>query len=259
VVHSYSFAQLLPANVFALVIVFCRMSGAIAFLPGFGDAYVPVRVRAVLAVFITFVVTPIVADGLPAEPTTIASLATLIFGEVFIGTFIGLIARILLGSLETAGAIIATQTSLASAITFNPGAQQPETLPAGMLGALALVLIFALNLHHMLLVGIVDSYQTFPAGVAPPFDDLSQAMVRLASRGFVISLQVAAPYIILGTLFYLSLGLIGRIMPQLQIFYIGLPLQIMGGLTMLALTVSTAVLWFIGTFENVLTNFTRGP
>jgi flagellar biosynthetic protein FliR len=254
--HSYPLEQLLPANVFALLLVATRMAGAISFLPGFGDAYVTVRIRVVLAVAITIVVTPVLADRLPAEPKDLAELSGLIASEAFIGSFIGIVTRVLLGSLETAGAIIATQSSLASAITFDPGSQRNETLPASLMGALALVLIFALNIHHVLLTGLVDSYQAFPAGAAPPFDDLSQAMIRLVAQGFVIALEISAPYIILGSLFYLSLGLIGRIMPQLQIFYIGLPLQIMGGLTMLMVTISAAVLWFLGTFEEVLRNFT---
>jgi flagellar biosynthetic protein FliR len=254
--HNYTIEQLLPANVFALLLVATRMAGALTFLPGFGDAYVPVRIRAVLAFGITIVVTPVLAARLPPEPKDFADLSALIVTEAFIGGFIGLVARVLLASLETAGAIIATQSSLASAITFDPGSQRNETLPASLMGVMALVLIFALNLHHVLLTGLVESYEAFPAGAMPPFDDMSQAMVRLVAEGFVIALEISAPYIVLGTLFYLSLGLMGRIMPQLQIFYIGLPLQIMGGLTMLMVTISAAVLWFLGTFEELLRNIT---
>jgi len=254
--HSYPIEQLLPANVFALLLVLTRMAGAITFLPGFGDAYVTVRIRAALAFTLALLVTPVVADKLPAEPHDMAAMSAMVMTEAFVGSFIGLVSRVLLGSLETAGAIIATQTSLASAITFDPGSQRNETLPASLMGALALVLIFAMNLHHMLLTGLVDSYQVFPAGGPPPLDDMSHAMIRLVAQGFVISLEIAAPYIILGTLFYLALGLVGRIMPQLQIFYIGLPLQIMGGLVMLMVTMSAAVLWFLGIFAEILKNFT---
>jgi flagellar biosynthetic protein FliR len=107
----------------------------------------------------------------------------------------------------------------------------------------------------LLLTGLVDSYQSFPAGEVPPLDDLSQAMVRLVSLGFVISIEIAAPYVILGTLFYVGLGLIGRLMPQLQVFYVALPLQIFGGLAMLMFTISAVMLWFLGTFEQVYRNF----
>jgi flagellar biosynthetic protein FliR len=253
--HNYALEQLLPANVFALVLVLSRIAGAITFLPGFGDSYVSVRMRVVLAATMTLVVTPVLADRLPAEPKDIATLSALIVTEAFIGSFLGIIARILLASLETAGAVIAMQSSLANAITFDPGSQRSETLPASLMGALALVLIFALDIHHLLLTGLVDSYQSFPAGEIPPLDDLSQAMIRLVSLGFVISIEIAAPYVILGTLFYVGLGLIGRLMPQLQVFYVALPLQIFGGLAMLMFTISAVMLWFLGTFEQVYRNF----
>ena len=149
--HSYPIEQLLPANVFALLLVLTRMAGAITFLPGFGDAYVPVRIRAALAITLTIIVAPVVADKLPAEPMVFAAMSGMVVTEAFIGGFIGLVSRVLLGSLETAGAIIATQSSLASAITFDPGSQRNETLPASLMGALALVLIFALNLQFGIL------------------------------------------------------------------------------------------------------------
>src|SRR5271156_6964491 len=98
--HSYPLEQLLPANVFALLLVASRIAGAISFLPGFGDAYVPVRVRAALAFAIPIVVTPILADHLPAEPKDFAAMEALVAGEAFIGSFIGLVARVLLASLE---------------------------------------------------------------------------------------------------------------------------------------------------------------
>jgi flagellar biosynthetic protein FliR len=185
--------------------------------------------------------------------------AALVFDEAFVGSFIGMVARVLLAALETAGTVIAMQSSLSSAITFDPGAAHPETLPAGMFGALAVALLFVTDLHAMLLRAVVDSYQAFPAGAVPPFDDMSRAIAQLVSRSFLISVEMAAPYLVLGTVFYVVLGLIGRIMPQLQVFYVGLPLQVMGGLVMLALTVTASMLWFLGTFDDVLTSFTRLP
>ena len=141
------------------------------------------------------------------------------------------------------------QSSLANALVFDPGAAQPQTLPAGMFGLLSVVLIFVTGSYGFLLKAIVDSYAAFPAGALPPFDDMSQAIVHLASRSFQISVELAAPFLIIGTLFYILLGLIARIMPQLQVFYIALPLQLIGGLSMLALLVSGSMLWFLGEFR----------
>ncbi len=254
---TYALPQLLPANVFVPMLILCRAGAAIGFMPGIGDTYVPVRVRLVLAVAMAFVLSPVLADRLPPMPENPMMLAALISAELMIGAFLGLFARTLLASLETAGGVIAQQASLSSAIVFNPGALQGQTLPAGLLGALGLVLLFSTDLHHLILSAVVDSYMAFPAGAMPPMGDLTDAMVRLVSRGFTIGMQISAPYLILGTIFYVVLGLLGRVMPQIQIFYVALPLQILGGIAMLAVTIPASILWFMGMFDAVFSSFTR--
>jgi len=249
---SYALKDLLPANIFAVLLVMCRVGAAITWLPGFGASYVPSRVKIVLALFIALFVTPVLADSLQPSPKNLAGLVSLMVIELVVGSFIGLYANLLVLALEAAGGIIAMQSSLASAIVFNPGEQKQETLPASLFGTLVIVMIFAVNLHHMLLEAVVQSYEAFPAGSVLPMGDLAQAMVRIVSIGFQISIQIAAPYIIVGTVFYVALGLIGRVMPQLQIFYVGLPLQILGGLSMLLITIPTSMLWFLGTFQNLI-------
>jgi flagellar biosynthetic protein FliR len=243
--------DLLPANVFALLIVFCRVGAAVMWMPGFGNSFVPVRTKLIVSLLLAVVVTPVLADALPALPRDALELTGVVVIELVIGSFFGLYANLLVAALETAGGIIAMQSSLASAIVFNPGEQKSETLPAALLAALAMVLIFSTDLHHMLLAVVVDSYNRFPAGTPLPMADLADAIARLVSRGFTIAIQVAAPYIVLGTLFHVALGLVGRIMPQLQIFYVGLPLQVLGGLAMLMVTIPASMIWFLGVFESM--------
>ena len=256
---TYSLEQLVPAVVWTFFLVFCRMAAAVGFLPGFGDAYVNVRARLVVAAAISAAVTPVIqADyGVPAEPQNVLRMFALMFDEIFIGSFLGLMARVLLASLETGGAIIAMQTSLASAITFNPGQTSPETLPASLLSAMAVVLIFVTGIDHILIRSIVDSYAAFPAGGVPPFADLSNAMAHLVARGFLISVELAAPFLIIGTVFHVAQGLISKIMPQLQVFYIGLPLQVLGGLVIIGLTLPPLLYWFLGQYVDVLTSITH--
>ncbi|HEV2674226.1 MAG TPA: flagellar biosynthetic protein FliR [Aliidongia sp.] len=256
---TYQLEQLVPSVLWTFFLVFCRLAAAIGFMPGFGDAYVNVRSRLVLAASISIAVTPVIqADyGIPAEPQNLFRMFALMFDEIFIGSFLGLMARVLLASLETGGAIIAMQTSLASAITFNPGQTSPETLPASLLSAMAVVVIFATGIDHVLIRSIVDSYAAFPAGALPPFADMSQAMVRLVSRGFLISVELAAPFLVVGTVFHVAQGLISKIMPQLQVFYIGLPLQVMGGLVLIGLTLPPLLYWFLAQYVDVLTSITQ--
>jgi flagellar biosynthetic protein FliR len=255
---SHALVQLLPANVFAILVVFCRIGAAVMWLPGFGNGYVPVRSRVMVGLLTAIVVTPVLAPSLPPMPSGVASLTGIIGLELIIGSFLGAYANLLVSALEMAGGVIAMQSSLASAIVFNPGEQKSETLPAAMLAALAVVAIFATDLHHMMLAVIVDSYTRFPAGTPLPMSDLADAMARIVSTGFLIAMQIAAPYVILGTLFHATLGLIGRIMPQLQIFYVGLPLQILGGLALLLLTIPPSIIWFLARFEALYSGLTRG-
>jgi flagellar biosynthetic protein FliR len=254
---QHALVQLLPANIFAVLLVFCRIGAAVMWLPGFGNSYVPVRTKVMLSALTAFAVTPVLADSLPPLPPDVARLTGLIVLELVIGSFFGAYANLLVSALEMAGGIIAMQSSLASAIVFNPGEEKSETLPAAMLAALAVVMIFATDLHHMMLAVIVDSYERFPAGTALPMGDLADAMARIVSKGFAISMQIAGPYVVLGTLFHFTLGLIGRIMPQLQIFYLGLPLQILGGLALLLVTIPPSMLWFLSRYESLFTEITR--
>jgi flagellar biosynthetic protein FliR len=253
----HALADLLPANIFAVLLVFCRVGAAIVWLPGFGNSYVPVRTKLLVSALIAFVATPVLSEGLPALPHGTAALTAMVVIELVVGSFFGLYANLLVSALEMAGGIIAMQSSLASALVFNPGEQKQETLPAAMLAALAVVLIFATDLHHMLLAVVLDSYHQFPAGVPVPMSDMADAMGRIVGRGFSISMQIAAPYIVLGTLFHVALGLVGRIMPQLQVFYLGLPLQILGGLAMLLITIPASIVWFLGQFESLYTGLSH--
>jgi flagellar biosynthetic protein FliR len=254
---SRALLDLLPANLFALLLVFCRVGAALQWLPGFGAAYIPIRVRIVLGVLISIVTVPVLASSLPAMPAQISQAVALVILELVIGTFFGLYGNLLVAALQTAGGIIAMQSSLASALVFNPGEEKQETLPAALFGALAVVMIFATDLHHVMLATVIDSYRSFPAGAPLPIGDMADTLARLTERGFEIAIRLAAPYLLLGTLFYLALGLIGRVMPQLQIFYVGLPLQVLGGLGMLLLTIPVSMLWFLGVYQNMFADLAR--
>jgi flagellar biosynthetic protein FliR len=253
-VTSYALTQLLPANIFVILLVMCRVGAALTLLPGFSATYVPMQFKALLTVLLGALVAPTLANDMPPMPTEVRGLVGMIGIELLVGAFIGLYVNLLMSALDIAGTVIAMQSSLTSAIVFNPGEMKQETLPASLLSTTATVLIFVTNMHYLFIGSIVDSYHRFPAGGALPMEDLSDAIARIVSQGFMISIQLAAPYIVLGTTFYVALGLIGRVMPQLQIFYVGLPLQVFGGLAMLLITVPAGLLWFLGKLQESVTN-----
>lgn len=241
--------QFLSAGLFAYMLVFARIGAAITLLPGFGEAYVSPRIRLSVALVIALVVTPLVAGQLPQLPGSVWSMFLLIFAEVVIGLLFGSIARLLVTGLQTAGMIIAFQTSLASALINDPASAQQGSIIGNFFIAMGVLLIFMTDMHHMLLGGLVDSYSLFTPGVMPPAGDMAEMITRVIAASFNTAMQISAPYIVIGLVFYLGLGLLARLMPQVQVFFIAIPVQLALGFLVMAMTLSAGMIWFLGAFE----------
>ena len=239
-------AQFLPANAFAALLIFARIGSAMMLLPGFGEAYVLQRYRLLLAVGISLLLLPILSPLLPAMPSSPATLVVMLGGEIAIGIFIGTLARMLLAALEMAGQFVSLQTGLSNAVIFNPMQAQQSPIPSALYSALGVLLIFLTNLHYVMLRGLVDSYMIFAPGKLPPLDDMSQTIAHAVAGSFQLAVEMAAPFIALGTVFFVAIGLIGRLVPQLQVMFVSQPLQIMGGLLLFALVLSAGMGWFLG-------------
>jgi flagellar biosynthetic protein FliR len=241
-------AQFLPANAFAVLLVFSRVGSALMLLPGFGDLYVPQRWRLLLAMALSLILAAVLAPGLPALPRDPAQLTYLLFSETIVGLFLGTIARLLLVALETAGSIVSMQLGLSSAQVFNPTLQQTTALTGTLMVTLGVLIIFLTDTHHLMLRAVVDSYDLFRPGRLPAVEDLSQAVTRVVAVSFRLGLELAAPFVVAGTIFFAAMGLLARLMPQLQVFFIVVPLQIAGGLALFGLTLAAVMHWFLDDF-----------
>ena len=247
--------QFLSAGLFSYMLVFARIGSAITLLPGFGEAYVPQRVRLGLALMLSLIVTPMVGDRMPAMPASMWALLLLVGTEVVIGLLFGTVARLLLLGLQTAGMIVAFQTSLASAIINDPASAQQGSIIGNFFVAMGVLLIFITNMHHMLLAGLVDSYSLFSPGALPPAGDMAELVTRIVAVSFDTAMQISAPYIVVGLVFYLGLGLLARLMPQVQVFFIAIPLQIILSFLVMMLTFSAAMMWFMDRFDATMGGF----
>lgn len=246
---------LLPAEVFAVLLVFVRIGSAIMLLPGYGEPYVSPRIRLPIALFVALLVGPLVAARLPAMPQSAILLLLLVLGEFLIGVFFGTIARIFLAALTTAGMLIAYMSTMANALTHDPSAAQQGSIVGAFLTVVVLLTIFSLNLHHTMLIAVVDSYQLFAPGQIPPIGDFSDLMARVVARTFLLSFQIAAPFVGAGLIFFLGLGLLGRLMPQMQVFFVAMPLQIAIGIMVLIAVLPAIISWFVISFEEALFPF----
>jgi len=240
--------QILPANIFAAALVFARLGSALMLLPGIGEVYVSPRLRLVLALGITLVATPVVGPSLPRLPAGTLQLMLMLGGEIAVGLFLGTIARILLASVEVAGTVISVNLGLSAALVFNPMLQQQESITSAFYSVAGVLIIFLADLHHPMLRALVSSYGVFQPGVFLQWGDFSDAVARAVTESFKIGVEMAAPFMIIGTIFYVAVGMISRLTPQLQILFVIQPLQIVAGLFAFGLLLATGMQWFIERF-----------
>lgn len=250
--------QALSLNLFAFFMVFARVGAVIMVLPGFGDSYVSPRIRLLIALTIAFVLTPVVGGTIPPIPAAPIGLAVLMVSEIFIGLFIGGASRIILSALQVAGTIIGYQISLANAFVFDPASAQQGALAGAILSVTALTLIFVTNLHHVMLMGVAGSYELFVPGTMPPVNEMADFIARMVSRSFVLAMQISAPFIVVGLVLVVGVGLLNRLMPQVQMFFVAMPLQILIGIAILMLTFSAIMLWFLDAYRDGVMSVFQG-
>lgn len=224
----------LSGLVLTYLLVFARVGAMAMLLPAIGEMGVPARVRLVLALAITLALTPQVQAHYPAVvPQTGVALAILIAQEVTAGVLVGAMARIIISALSVAGYLVATQTGLAYAQTIDPTQNTQGAVLGNFLSLLGTTLIFLTNMHHLAIGAIAGSYQLLPPGGALPTGDMAQLVIGLVSSSFALGFQLAAPFLVFGFAVYAGLGVLARLMPQLQIFFLAVPINIACGFLIL--------------------------
>jgi len=243
----------LPAYAATFMLVFARIGTMIMMLPGLGEMSVPRRIRLTLALVLSAVLLPLHRTAYEVDLTTFGPVLTLMGQEIFIGAVLGLTARLMISALQVAGFVIAQQLGLgfASAVDPTQGGQQ-GVLISNFLTMLGVTLIFATDLHHLIIAALNDSYRLFKPGEMPLIGDVAALTTQTIALAFKIGIQLSAPFLIFGLLFNLGLGVLSRLMPQMQVFFVGMPLSILIGLLILFLVLGAVMMVFLNSMETVL-------
>jgi flagellar biosynthetic protein FliR len=223
----------LPALAFAFVLVLARAGAACMLIPGIGEAELPATIRAGFALALTTALLPVLLPQMPALPADIWRGLSMLAAELAAGLFLGWIARLLVLALTMAGQIAAIVAGQASVL--QPDAVLgPQGAALGRLLRLAApVLLLASGLYALPLEALAGSYRVLPAGVLLPAADTAQAAVAAAGACFALAVRLAAPFIIAGIVWNAALAVLGRLAPQLQVYFLAAPAQLLGGLALL--------------------------
>lgn len=243
----------LPGMALTFFLIFARIGAMLMLMPALGESSIPARIRLTSALLLSLLLYPAVSPGVAASSGTFSGLAASLGTEIAIGLAIGFSTRLVISALQVAGATIAMQLSLSFAEGVDPNQGANSAILTNFLTVTAVALIFATDLHHLAIAGIVDSYTLFPPGRIPSTEDFAMMAITTITESFRVALQIAAPFIVFGLIFQLGLGLLSRLMPQIQIFFIAMPASIAVGLLLLALLIVTMMVWWSGHAETAFT------
>jgi flagellar biosynthetic protein FliR len=222
-------------------------------LPALGEQTLPARMRLGFALAFTFVVFPLLSGVIPAMPADLAGIAGLVFHELAVGLIIGAIVRITVMATQVAGSIIAFQVGLSGALAADPTqAGVQSAIFASFLSFLGVTLIFATDLHHLALAAVYDSYMVFSPTDPLMFEDAMQMAIRTVAGAFAVGVQMSAPFIVFGLVFNLGAGILARLMPQLQVYFVLMPANIILGILLFAILLVMMMGWYLSAFEGHL-------
>jgi len=197
----------------------------------------------------------VLSAGAPATPGSVGELAGMVIKEALIGLMIGGVLRLFMASLATAGEIVSLQTTLSFAQTANPSQAQPSTTLGTFLSLIGVVLIMTTDLHHLFISAMVRSYAIFPFHRTAPAGDAATLAIQTVGRSFALGVQLAAPVMVFALIFNIATGLVGRVMPQFQVFFVATPLMVLTSLSVFAISLGAIGMVWVDRYHDLLTVF----
>ena len=251
---------ILPEFALVFMLVFARVGTMMMLLPALGEQVAPQRVRLSFALFVTLLTVPVVRPSFAGMGMNLDLAMRLLVTEILIGITFGLSARFLMSTLQTAGVLISQQIGLSFTMSIDPtGGDLGQAAVIGtFLSLLGISLIFASDLHHIAIYGIIDSYQTLQPGMMPASGDAAQLALTVANSAFVTAVQISAPFLVFGLVFNVGLGILSRMMPQLQVFFLAMPAMILLGAVIFIVVLGLMMEGFLAHVVRVYREFFPG-
>jgi len=228
----------LPGWAFAFALVLSRTGMAVMLLPGLGEAEPPPVVRAGLTLALTVLLVPAVAPLVPAVPEAGFGGAVMVGTELLVGGLLGWLARLPVLALGMAGAVVSYMLGLSSVVQQDPALGGQSAAMSRLFGLVAPVLIFSAGLYALPLTALAGSYTLIPPGSVLPAGALAESFTGALVACFVLAIRLSAPFLLAGLVFQVALGLLARLVPQLQVYTAAMPGQILGGIVLLGVLAS---------------------
>jgi len=244
--------SLLPLLAAAFMLVFARIGAMVMLLPGLGETNIPVRIKLAIALLLTLIILPLHRADYHIDMGSMAALLVLMVYEILIGIVLGATARVTLAALQVSGAVIAQQLGLGFVTSVDPTQGQQGVLIGNFLTLLGITMLFATDSHHLVIAALNDSYSIFSPGELVSSGDVAALATRAFAAAFRLGMQLSAPFLVFGLVFNVGLGVLARLMPQMQVYFVGVPLSIMAGFLIFGVVLTAMMGSFLDYFVAVM-------
>jgi flagellar biosynthetic protein FliR len=201
---------------------------------------------------LTLIIVPLHRTDYHVNTDSLSALLVMFIYEILIGIVLGATARVTLAALQVAGAVIAQQLGLGFVTSVDPTQGQQGVVIGNFLTMLGITMLFATDSHHLVIAALNDSYSIFSPGEVMPSGDVAALATRAFAAAFKIGMQLSAPFLVFGLVFNIGLGVLARLMPQMQVYFVGVPLSILAGFLIFAVVLTAMMGGFLDYFIAVM-------
>ncbi len=228
-----------------VAMVFLRTVTIFFLLPIFGDQAVPARLRIGLGIAFTFFAYPIVSEFLTQKnyliQWNVLSLLIITMRELIFAFALGFAAKLIYFGTSIASHLVGVNMGFQAASMFNPAFNDQESSYSVFKNWIVVVLFLILNVHHVFIEGIIISFASVPIGPTPDVNSFAKTGIGIAQEAFILGLRLAAPLMTVQILVNISMGLLNRSLPALNVFAISFPLSFITTMIILFLSVGSLV------------------
>jgi len=215
----------------AFLFILARVAAFLVAIPLIGGGGVPNAVKALIVLSMTLVLFQTL--HVQPQPLNLATLAFGLVGEVLIGVTLSLGVRMVFGAVEIGSSVVGIQMGFAAANLFDPVSNQQVSLIARFQGLVALLIFLSANGHYILIESMVKSFEWVPPFSFYPSGPLVAYLMKLAGKMFFLGMKISIPVIVSLLMANVAIGILGRVVPQLNVLLFSFPVTIMLGLFIL--------------------------
>lgn len=221
-------AAITAQQIQAFLLIFIRTVTMIALLPVFGSQNVPPTLKAGMAFFLSVILYPAIMHGAPALPAGTGLFVLMLCKELFVGIIIGYVASLLFSTIQFAGYLVDVLTGFSFVELVDPFSDTSVSIFGQFNVLIFTILFFLLNGHYFLLLAIQKSFEVIPLlGVHIPAGQLTSFLIKAVGDVFVLGFKFSAPIFVTLLLTQVALAIVARTVPQINVFFVGIPLNIM--------------------------------